>query len=70
MTDLPSATFEKYIQSIDVDANVHYHFVFPAYITVKDAGELRILKELCRRVQQPGVNLENVVAGFRRAEQT
>ncbi len=31
-TDLASATFEKYIQAIVVDAKVHYHFVFPAYI--------------------------------------
>lgn len=69
-TDLSSATFEKYIQSIDVDANAHYHFVFPAYITVAGAGELRILRELCRRVQQLGVNLKNVISGFRKVERT
>ena len=68
LTEVDAEMFQKYVRSIKTDSNPHYHFVFPATVPVKDTGELRILKLLCRRVQQSGANLEAVIEALRPAE--
>jgi len=68
LTDLKPEDFAKYVKSMNCEETVQYHFVFPAPISVTGVGELRILKELCRRLQQPGVNTDEVVDELRTSE--
>ena len=68
VTGLNSKEFAQYVKSINYEGIVKYHFAVPVPISVKSVGELRILKELCRRLQQQGANLDEVLDGLRPAE--
>lgn len=68
LTDLKPEDFAKCIKSMNCEETVQYHFAVPAPISVKGVGELRILKELCRRLQQSRVNIDEVVDSLQRAE--
>lgn len=68
LTDMTEDDFSAYIVAATKDASVHYHFAFPVLVSVTDVGEIRILLELCRRIQQTGADPNKVIANLRDAE--
>jgi hypothetical protein len=68
-TALGEAEFAEYVKAAATGApDVHYHFAFPVLIDVEKAGELRVLRTLCGRVQQEGAQQDKAFANLREAE--
>jgi hypothetical protein len=69
LTPLDGEDFGEYIKAAaKADRTTHFHFCVPATVDVKGSGPLRILYEICRRVQQDGADKGKVIANLTAGE--
>ena len=69
LTPLAADGFGECVKAAsDGDPETEYRFAYPVLIDVIGIGEIRILSEICDRVQQVGANIDTILGSLRPAE--
>lgn len=66
---LESTNFsEQIVSAAKGDPTHNFHLTYPVLIEIKDVGEIRVLRTLTKRIQQPDVNKDKVLNNLRQNE--
>lgn len=59
---------EQIVSAVKSDSTVNFHLIYPVLIEIKSVGEIRTLRALTKRIQQPDVNQAKVLTNLRLSE--